>query len=372
MLVAALEYGLLKNRPIYVGGFPGIGKSSVIKQLALKENMTEYVFRFGMNSPSEVGGIVVPDFKKKIVERLMAELVAKCWEIYRANEKVEGFAGVLLFLDEMDKAGKMLQNLGLEVVLDRMLGNHKLPPMTKIVLAGNVGRDGSGANSMSTALTNRCTYIMYDGPAPDEFIAFADPCPEIAHLVRADPTILHPANGSGFNASNMVNSTPRSLVAADEILKHFTTFTPVAELLLHGTVHPSHADQLISLRKLAGKLYSYEDIIKGKAVPFDGKERLPLSDMQCRALARGLKHQIDNDTNVDNVNMCIVAAVNYVTNIAPAEVNSAALRDLLVAATSREGGDMGATRVAAAFASTKADPTAYNNLQSRAMKAMMG
>lgn len=375
MLVAVLDATLQKTiRPIYIQGFPGVAKSAAVKQFATRNGLGYAEHRFGLSSPSEVGGISVPDFDTKRVERFMSEVIAKCWKSHGGTDG-KATLRVVLMLDEMDKAGKMLQNAALELTHDYSMAGHLLPPGTIIVLGGNVTADGSGSYATSTALANRCTFVVFEGPTAPEWTAYADPSPEVAQLVRANPMLLKPAKSESFSAKREVNTTPRSLEGASLYMSEHGD-PEMLSILLHGTIHGPDASTLMDLRQMAGRLYPFEAILNGTAKAFEGRDRMALSVMQARGVSRALRMHIDNATTEASADGAIVAVSEYVSSILPGDINAWALADVQNALIRSNDGvavaSMPNTRVLTAYKNTDIDPAAFIALRDRVENATLG
>ena len=366
-LFAIIEMVAARLRtPLYIQGFPGVAKSSAAAQFAAENEFAFLPYRFGYASASEVGGIAVPDFKAGVVRRFVPDLIASVREL-----RERAGTPVVLLLDEMDKCGKVLQNVALELLLERAIAGHALPEDTILLLAGNVGRDGSGANALSTALGNRVTIADFTGPEPGEWIMHVDPCVEVAQLVRSDPSVLKPGVGEGFHADQAINTTPRSLESASDKMLLSGVSETVLETLLNGTVYGPHAAKLMTLRQLSSELYSFDDVVEGKAKKFTGPDRTALSTMQCRGLARSLAARLAKGCEKKEADNAIVGVIEYVSRVVPAEINASALQD--VASTmSRATNDTASARILSAYKALKKDSGAFEKLRDRSIRAMGG
>ena len=70
-----------------------------------------------------------------------------------------GFNGWILFLDELTSASRSVQSSSYKLILDHMVGEHKLHDKLLIVGAGNREDDGAIVEPMSTALQSRLVHI---------------------------------------------------------------------------------------------------------------------------------------------------------------------------------------------------------------------
>lgn len=70
-----------------------------------------------------------------------------------------GKQGWLLFLDELLQADKYVQGASFKLLLDRMVGNHKLHSNVRIIAAGNGTLNSNADNKLVAPLKSRFTHI---------------------------------------------------------------------------------------------------------------------------------------------------------------------------------------------------------------------
>lgn len=145
---------------IMIWGPPGIGKSSIVSQIASdrdsdrKKYPKGYGFvdvRLPQLDPTDLRGIPVPDREKNVCLWYPPEFLP--------NDRGSFPPNGILFLDEIEKAIPAVKNAALQLVLDRKLGNYKLPDGWSIVAAGNREEDGAFSQPIGSALANRMTHI---------------------------------------------------------------------------------------------------------------------------------------------------------------------------------------------------------------------
>ena len=71
----------------------------------------------------------------------------------------KGKQGFMIFLDEFNSADKYTAAAAYKLLLDRMIGKHKLHPNTRIVCAGNKLTDGAITHKLGTAIQSRVTHL---------------------------------------------------------------------------------------------------------------------------------------------------------------------------------------------------------------------
>lgn len=145
-----IQRAIERQTPVMVWGAPGIGKSSVIKQIAIEmgypKNFGFVDLRLPQLDPTDLRGIPVPNREEGVCNWFIPEFMPT---------KGKG----ILFLDEMEKAIPAVKNAALQLVLDRQLGTYTLPPGWAIVAAGNREEDGAFSQPLGSALANRMMHI---------------------------------------------------------------------------------------------------------------------------------------------------------------------------------------------------------------------
>src|SRR3990167_9519825 len=149
-----LKKSLIKNphRSIFIYGAVGIGKSSVVKQVAAELKFEFRDVRLSLLDATDLRGLPAIDKEKK--ETIWTRPVFLPPENYDKD--------VLIFLDEFNTSSKSLQNSALQLTLYRAIGEYKLPDKVRIVCAGNRIQDGAFVTRLSSALNNRFININFD------------------------------------------------------------------------------------------------------------------------------------------------------------------------------------------------------------------
>lgn len=133
--------------PMMIWGAPGLGKSTIIRDIAKEFGIGFIDVRLAQREPVDVRGLPVPDHKRKCVD----------WMV--SGEWPREGKGILLF-DELTAADRSLQVAAYELILDRRLGDlYKVPDGWYICAAGNRVDDSAVATTMSSALANRFMHM---------------------------------------------------------------------------------------------------------------------------------------------------------------------------------------------------------------------
>ena len=124
------------NYAVKIVGHPGIGKSDLVRQTALKKNFLFIDTRLAFKENIDLGGYPVPDHESR---RML---------YYRPGfipppEVPEDYQGILWFLDEANRAHPTVIQTLFQIITEGVCGEHKLPDNTFVVLAGNLGEEDS-------------------------------------------------------------------------------------------------------------------------------------------------------------------------------------------------------------------------------------
>lgn len=133
--------------PLMIWGAPGVGKSTLIRELCAEQGIEFIDIRLAQREPVDLRGLPVP--KDDHVDWLLAGE----WPRDPASR------GIILF-DELSSADRTLQAAAYEIILDRRLGDlYRLPPGWLVMGAGNRMGDRAVAYSFSSALANRFCHL---------------------------------------------------------------------------------------------------------------------------------------------------------------------------------------------------------------------
>ena len=143
-----------------IWGPPGVGKSSVVAQVAAAHGLDFVDVRLSQLAPTDLRGLPVAesDGKGGGVSR---------W--YPPEFLPTGGRGIL-FLDEVNMAPPTMQGMAQQLILDRKVGSYELPPEWFVWAAGNRKEDRASVFDMPAPLANRFLHLSV---RPD-FAAFRD------------------------------------------------------------------------------------------------------------------------------------------------------------------------------------------------------
>lgn len=129
----------IRQRPIFMIGPPGIGKTAIVAQAA-QELKTGFV-SYTMTHHTRQSAIGLPLIKEKefgnklysVTEYTMSEIIGAVYEQMEQKDCKEG----ILFLDEINCISETLAPTMLQFLQCKMFGTHQLPEGWVIITAGN-------------------------------------------------------------------------------------------------------------------------------------------------------------------------------------------------------------------------------------------
>lgn len=259
---------VMADIPVLLHGKTGIGKSQVVKESLMPLIAREYgpsiLHDYRLSSKDIVDGTGIPDVDK--------ENRATYWTrpafIPAEDNKMH-----VIFLDEFGHAMIPMQHaVGYPLVLDRMLGEFKLPKLNRVILATNTMDDKGGDNKILKPLEGRMAHVEV---LPDHkswcsgYAVERGLDPRLIAFIRLRPELFH-----RMDANNFAWPIPRKHEWLDRVLKQQSDMK-VIERCAIALCGDGFAAQFIAfLENLAANLPRLQDI---KANP--GTAKVP-SDMQ--------------------------------------------------------------------------------------------
>ncbi len=153
-LSTAIESLVEQRVPTFLWGAPGIGKSSIVKQIAKSRGIGFIDLRLALMDPTDLKGI--PFYDKESHTALWAPPAF-------LPSTGEG----ILFLDELNSAAPSVQASAYQLILDRRVGEYELPEGWAIVAAGNREGDRGVTYRMPSPLANRFVHFEMDVDVED-------------------------------------------------------------------------------------------------------------------------------------------------------------------------------------------------------------
>ncbi len=130
---------LEKQRPVFLLGAPGIGKTAIMEQIAQELDLALVTYSMTHHTRQSALGLPLIVHKQYGDEEFdvsmytMSEIIASVYETMEKSGKKEG----ILFLDEINCVSETLSPSMLQVLQYTTSGNHQVPRGWVIVTAGN-------------------------------------------------------------------------------------------------------------------------------------------------------------------------------------------------------------------------------------------
>ena len=256
------------RQPVFIWGAPGVGKSQVVAQVAGELGLALTDIRAVLLDPVDLRGL--PSVKDGTARWCPPSFLPVAGE------------GVL-FLDELNAAPPLVQAACYQLVLDRQVGEYRLPDGWTVVAAGNRETDRAVTHRMPSALANRFVHLDFSVDVDTwlDWAGEADIGEEIMAFIRFRPKLLH-AFDPGKNEKAF--PSPRSWEFAARIL----AADPEPEVLtslLKGTVGPGAATEFAGFSRLFRQLPDPDTILDHPATAAIPEEPAILYAL-CESLAK--------------------------------------------------------------------------------------
>ncbi|MGB3962799.1 MAG: MoxR family ATPase [Sulfurimonas sp.] len=300
----SLEYLTQKKVPVFLWGPPGIGKSSIVAQIAKEAQMGFIDLRLSLLDPTDLRGI--PFFNTIKETALWAP------PSFLPDGKVE--RGIL-FLDELNTAAPMVQASAYQLILDRKIGEYTLPEGWAIVAAGNRESDRGVVFRMAAPLANRFVHLEME-VSVDDWKAWAlksEIHPAIIAFISHRPDTLF-TFGNGNDSRSF--ATPRTWQYVNEVL----ACKPDADLLLPmlaGAIGEDVAASFLGFLSVAGELPDLDAILDGTC------KDVPSEAPALHILSAALSMRVNEATSSKKLN----ALIEY-TLALPGEFSVMIIQDL--------------------------------------------
>jgi len=199
----------LRHRASMLWGSRGVGKSSIVRQVAAHFNVPLVDLRLTTIEPVDIRGAIWVDEKQ-------AKTVWFPPEFLPGPHEPNG----ILFLDELTAADQRLQISAYSLILDRRVGHYELPDGWQVIAAGNASFHGAVAPDMGTALSDRMFHFNVQ-TVIDAFLAHALAmgfAPEVLAYLKVRPDKLDDT-AAQLAGDHLVGASPRGWEDISNVLK---------------------------------------------------------------------------------------------------------------------------------------------------------
>ena len=253
-----------KKRPLFMWGPPGIGKSDIVGQITKQLKNSHLIdIRLSLWEPTDIKGI--PYYAAN--DNVMA------WappQELPTEEFAAQFDNIVWFLDEMNSAAPAVQAAAYQLILNRRVGQYKLPDNVLIVAAGNREADKGVTYRMPAPLANRFVHIELAVNFDDWFSWAVENKIHndvVGYLTFAKKDLYD------FDPKSPSRSfaTPRSWSFVSELLDDDDDENTTTDLV-SGSVGEGLAVKFMAHRKVASTMPTPTEILDGKVKEMKTKE----------------------------------------------------------------------------------------------------
>tara|TARA_B100000902_G_scaffold150826_1_gene147364 strand:- start:37831 stop:38916 length:1086 start_codon:yes stop_codon:yes gene_type:complete len=260
----AIQVAMKKKRPIFLWGPPGIGKSEVVEQITNSLPNSHLIdIRLSLWEPTDIKGI--PYFDSNI-----GKMVWGAPSELPDEEFAKAYDNIVVFFDEMNSSAPAVQAAAYQLILNRRVGQYKLPDNVIIVAAGNREADKGVTYRMPAPLANRFIHLEMAVNFDDWFQWAVDnrvhkDVVGYISFAKKDLYDFDPRSPSRSFA------TPRSWTFVSELLEEDTDENTTTDLVA-GAVGEGLAVKFMAHRKIASDMPNPTDILAGKVKEMNTKE----------------------------------------------------------------------------------------------------
>ena len=275
------------QRPIFIWGAPGIGKSELVQSVADELGNSALIdLRLALMEPTDLRGFPFRNPETNTMEWAPpADLPTQ--------QFADQYDNVVLFLDELNSAPPSVQSAAYQLILNRKVGQYQLPDNVILIAAGNRETDRGVTYRMPAPLANRFrhvnmavdfgdwqTWALRNNVNPDVvgYLTYAK-----QDLFDFDP-----------KTSSQAFATPRSWTYVSEMLAD-PEFDQVdiseQKAEIAGAVGEGMAGKFIEHRRIASNLPNPEEVLAGRVTKLDNKLSTEISAKY--SLVVGLTYELN-------------------------------------------------------------------------------
>jgi MoxR-like ATPase len=199
---------VLRRRATMLWGTRGVGKSSIVRQVAEHYGVPLVDLRLTTIEPVDIRGAIYADETR-------GQTVWFPPEFLPGAEQTVG----ILFLDELTAADQRLQISAYSLILDRRVGHYRLPEGWQVIAAGNASFHGAVSHDMGTALADRMFHFNVQ-TAIEAFLDYGvanNLAPAVLAYLRVRPDRLDDTAAQLAN-DHLVGASPRGWEDVSNVL----------------------------------------------------------------------------------------------------------------------------------------------------------
>lgn len=256
----ALRKCIKIQRPVFLWGPPGIGKSDIVSQIGAEQDREVIDVRLNLWEPTDIKGIPYYNSDKGTMT----------WAP-PAELPTDENSTAILFLDELSSAAPATQAAAYQLILNRRVGTYKLPKGVSIVAAGNREADKGVTYRMPAPLANRFLHLELRTDF-DDWLSWATANQIHEQVVGYVSFAKQDLYDFDPKSSSRAFATPRSWSFVSEMLSDDDLPENTLTDLVAGAVGEGLAVKFMAHRKVSKQMPNPEDILNGKVKKCNIKE----------------------------------------------------------------------------------------------------
>jgi hypothetical protein len=249
------------KRPVFIWGPPGIGKSEIVASYTNSLNNSLLIdLRMALLEPNDLRGYPWRNPETNTMD----------WSPptdLPTPEQGEQYDHIVLFLDELNSAPPSVQAAAYQLILNRRIGQYKLPDNVIVIAAGNRENDRGVTYRMPAPLANRFCHIYMEVNFDDwqQWAIQNNIHPEVVGYLSHSKQDLFDFNPK---SASTAFATPRSWTYVSSMIYDFEFDgaehdEQVAEI--GGAIGQGLALKFIEMRKVIDAMPKPEEIFSGAA-----------------------------------------------------------------------------------------------------------
>jgi hypothetical protein len=226
----------LRRRATMLWGPRGVGKSSIVQQVAAHFGVPLVDLRLTTIEPVDIRGAIYADDAQQRTVWFPPEFLP-------GSEQPAG----ILFLDELTAADQRLQISAYSLILDRRVGHYRLPDGWQVVAAGNASFHGAVSHDMGTALADRMFHFNVQAVI-EAFVAYAlahGLAPEVMAFLQVRPDKLDDTQAQ-LAGDHLAGASPRGWEDVSRVLQSGLS-DAAKHLLVQGRIGAANAAEFFGV-----------------------------------------------------------------------------------------------------------------------------
>lgn len=286
--------------PTLLRGAPGVGKSTIVKNIAAKLNVGFIDVRLAQMERVDVCGL--PSVENGTTKWNVPDMMP-------ANQNSYG----ILFFDELTSAPADVQVAAYSLVLDRKIpnSNYNLPKGWYIVAAGNRTCDRAVARPLSSALANRFAHYELEANEEDwSNWAYSNNInPSVTGFIKYRPGLLFKMDGQNLECGW---PSPRSWERVSNILPLFDD-EEVLRKVVFGLIGENVGTEFLAFHKMQKK---FDDVLELLTNP-KAKINIPMKSDERYAFCSAVIYHLWNGTSEEDDKQRVEGMYRIINELTP-------------------------------------------------------